>query len=514
MKTIKYTKSLKNIQMYCKNALILASFILLNCCKSDKSIYNVSISWEKVITKSKTSLSIQVCPEPPMRRGHPASKNIYNALRDIKINYARLQPWYPFPRLSVAELEPPKESKTYWDFSVIDPIVLDFFEASEGRPVMVDFSTIPQWMIKTDKPVPYPADPNEICWSYSPGNELRDTTMKELVDYYHRLVSWYTKGGFTDEFGKFHRSGYNFKIDYWEVLNENDQDTQHLFSPQQLTKIYDAIVSDLQKLNPDMKFSALALAFPQKGAPYFEYFLNSKNHKPGIPLDMFSYHTYIASDGNKWEDGAKLEKLQNLYFGKADDFMKTVKNIDSLKQRVSPDIKTYINELGILPPGDPSDPNLVIPDYYWVLSSAVFAYLYPQFVKAGIDIVAIAELVDYPGQFAGTTLVDWNTGKPNARYRGMKLLVDNFGPGDNLIQTQDTPKDFLAQAFTTSDGTRKVLLVNKTNKEISVLVPTAEGAKMDFVDQSSGSNSPGSLELKTNKVRLSDYAVAVITLKK
>ena len=26
--------------------------------------------------------------------------------------------------------------------------------------------------------------------------------MKEVADYYARLLSWYTKGGFTDEFGK------------------------------------------------------------------------------------------------------------------------------------------------------------------------------------------------------------------------------------------------------------------------------------------------------------------------
>ena len=65
----------------------------------------------------------------------------------------------------------------------MDPIVLDFFAASEGRPVMVNFSTIPQWMIKTVKPVSYPSDPIEICWGYSPGKELRNTTLKELVDY-------------------------------------------------------------------------------------------------------------------------------------------------------------------------------------------------------------------------------------------------------------------------------------------------------------------------------------------
>ena len=80
-------------------------------------------------------------------------------------------------------------------------------------------------MFKTDKPVPYPADPNQPVWNYEQGTELRDPSMKEVADYYARLVSWYTQGGFTDEFGKRHESGHHYKIDYWEVLNEVDRRT-------------------------------------------------------------------------------------------------------------------------------------------------------------------------------------------------------------------------------------------------------------------------------------------------
>jgi hypothetical protein len=32
-------------------------------------------------------------------------------------------------------------------------------------------------------------------------------------------------------------------------------------------------------------------------------------------------------------------------------------------------------------------------------------------------------------------MVDWNTGQPNARYWVLKLLRDNFGPGDKLVET-------------------------------------------------------------------------------
>jgi hypothetical protein len=116
--------------------------------------------------------------------------------------------------------------------------------------------------------------------------------------------------------------------------------------------------------------------------------------------------------------------------------------------------------------------------------------------------------------FAGTTIVDWNTGLPNARYWGMKLLRDNFGPGDYLIETKETPDEFLAQAFVTSGGSRKILLVNKTNREIKVTVPDAKDTKMDYVDQSTGSNPPVSIRLNDDRVILSAFSLAVITLKK
>ena len=480
----------------------------------DSIPYKISVDWKSVEAVSKTSLTIQVCPEPPMRRGHPAGKNIYKSLRDMKVNYARLQPWYPYPKLGVAELEPPKDGKTSWDFSVIDPIVIDFIKAAEGRPVMLNFSTIPQWMIKTDTAVAYPKDPNAIAWNYSPGNQFRDTTLKELVDYYHRLISWYTKGGFTDEYGKFHKSGYFFKIDWWEVLNENDQDTQHLFSPEMLTKIYDAVVGDLMKLNPGMKFSALALAFPHTGGPYAEHFLNPKNHQPGIPLDMFSYHNYIMAGGEKWLEGEALNKQYYSYFERMDDFFKVADQLEAIKKRLSPNTKTFISELGTLPIGNPSDAELVIPRIYWHVSSAMFAYAYAGMAKKGIDILAIAELIDYPGQFAGTSILHWNTGLPNPRYQGMKLLQQNFSPGDKLVKTVQTDSVLFSQGFITVKGKRKILLINKSNKIVNALVPAGKGAAMQFVDVNSGSRPASSKILTSATVALQPYTVAVIIFNK
>ena len=460
--------------------------------------------WSQVIGVSKTALSIQVCPEPPMRPGSPIRDRLLESLRDLRADYARLQPWYPYPKLSVAELEPPANGKTSWDFSLIDPWVTDFFKATDGHPVMLNFGTIPQWMFRTPTPVTYPEDPNEIDWNYGGGSELREATLGEVRDYYKRLASWYTKGGFEDEFGRRHESGHQFKVHYWEVLNEVD--LEHNLSPQQYTRIYDAIVPALQELDPQMKFSGLALAIPSAHPEHFQYFLDPKNHKPGVPLDMISYHFYATPEPDELP-----EVQQHTFFAQADRFLATVRYIEAIKKQLSPKTLTYINETGSFTP-DPRSLHPDIPNSYWNLSGSMFAYLYMQLAGMGIDILASGELIDYPGQFPGTTLSDWNTGQPNARYWVLKLLRDNFGPGDRLVETDGSSPFFMAQAFLTQGGSRKILIANKRDRRLEVHIPGAAGARVQYVDQTTGFHPPASTRLTEDNLALAGLAVAVLEL--
>ena len=81
----------------------------------------VNADWGKVTYTSKTVVSMENCVEPPMRRGSPIHDQLFKALRDLHADYARYSPWFPYPKLAVAELEPPRDGKTFWDFSLIDP---------------------------------------------------------------------------------------------------------------------------------------------------------------------------------------------------------------------------------------------------------------------------------------------------------------------------------------------------------------------------------------------------------
>ena len=68
--------------------------------------------------------------------------------------------------------------------------------------------------------------PNAVQWDYAQGKDLRDPTATELADYYARLVSWYTQGGFTDELGRRNDSTFHFHLPWWEVFNEIDAEHQ------------------------------------------------------------------------------------------------------------------------------------------------------------------------------------------------------------------------------------------------------------------------------------------------
>jgi hypothetical protein len=188
-------------------------------CAATPDRAKLTIRWDNVVRISNTSATLQVVPHPEHRRDSPVHDQIWKALRDLHLDYARYSPWYPLPRLSVAELEPPANGKTSWDFSLIDPITIDFLQATAGHPVIVNFGTIPQWMFKTPDRVPYPFDPNEMTIDYGrQGNELRDPSMREVADYFARLMSWYANGGFKDEYGDWHASNHHFSIPYWETL--------------------------------------------------------------------------------------------------------------------------------------------------------------------------------------------------------------------------------------------------------------------------------------------------------
>jgi len=474
----------------------------------------VKIDWNKTILVSKSTPTLQVVTNPMLNPGAPIHDGAFAALKSLGADYVRYVPWLPYPKVAVAELEAPTKEKTSWDFTYIDPVTKDFLAATEGHSTIINFSTIPAWMFKTDKPVEYPKDPDQVFWNYTQGTELVDPTGKQLGDYFGRLVSWYTKGGFTDENGKRHESGYHYTFPYWEVLNEVD--FEHNTTPEDYTKRYDAMVEGIRKVSPDTKFMGLGLAMAGGNPKYYEYFLNPRNHKSGIPLDYISFHFYASPAA-----GEDLNGWQHTFFNQAEGFLTTTRFIISIRDRLSPNTKLDTNELGVILPNDnaeTADTRLTfnrIPERYWNAAGALYGFLFIELSKLGVDVIGESQLVGYPSQFPSVSMINYKTGQPNARYWVLKVLKDNFHPGDKLVATPAGAfgsSDVDIQGFITPQG-KRVLFVNKTNTEKTLkLTSEFQNASSLTVDEGTGDNPPRKGKVEGAELKLAPFAVSVVNL--
>ncbi len=115
-------------------------------------------------------------------------------------------------------------------------------------------------------------------------------------------------------------------------------------------------------------------------------------------------------------------------------------------------------------------------------------------------------------------MVDWNNGEPNARFWVLKLLHDKIEPGDKLVENEPSnpagPNDpyVYSLALVTKSGKHRLLLVNKRDRVFDVSIPDANGAQVDYVDQTTSGNPPATMKLGSDVMRLAGFSVAVVTL--
>ena len=234
---------------------------------------------------------------------------------------------------------------------------------------------------------------------------------------------------------------------------------------------------------------------------------------------MISYHFYAEPD----EDETPYVQ-QFTVFNQADRFLSLIKYVELIRQRLSPQTQTTLNEIGIISADDlvleqPGHISRPIPGSYWNLSAALYAYLYNQISHLGIEAVGMSSGLAYPNTYyPSVTMMDWTTGQPNARYWALKLLIDNSTVGDKQVETtSDLPYGQLyvvTQAYVTPAGQRKILLINKRDRPFEVTINGVKGATEERVDQETRSHPAASGTLDSDKVLLGGLAVSVITLPK
>jgi hypothetical protein len=113
-------------------------------------------------------------------------------------------------------------------------------------------------------------------------------------------------------------------------------------------------------------------------------------------------------------------------------------------------------------------------------------------------------------------MIDYDNGKPNARYWVLKLIKDNFHPGDKLVAEKPAkdgaPSGVMVQGFITPQG-KKVLLVNKTNSEKTVkLSSELQNASSLTVDEKTGDDEPRAGKAGGADLTLAPFAVTVLSV--
>jgi len=469
----------------------------------------LTVDWNKAIATTRTTITLQVVENPPLRSGSSIHDAAWANLAALHTQMTRLALWYPYPRLAVAELTPSTHNKTSWNFSDIDPIVEDFFTATAGRSSVFTMSTIPTWMFQQADPGPVPASPDDAMWNYEDGAALRDPSGQQVADYFASIAGWYTAGGFTDELGQHHTSTHHHPIAWWEVLNEPEY--EHALDIRTYTRLYDRIVAAVHAVSPSTRFVGMSLAEPMNSPAAFEYFLNPANHAPGTPLDAISYHFYAVA-----EPGESDATEPYTFFARADGFLNSVRYIESIRKRLSPHTQTQINEAGCIAADDiaqGSDRTGQLPSpQYWNLCGAVFAYLYAGLAEQGIDVLGDSQLVGYPTQFPSVSLLNWQNGSPNARYRVLELLHQNFAPGDAIMRTGLRSHEIAVAAYLQPNGERTLLLINKTNRPMRLSLIGAQGATEQHVDLSTGAGPALTTHLPSDTISLGGLSVMVVHL--
>ena len=121
-----------------------------------------------------------------------------------------------------------------------------------------------------------------------------------------------------------------------------------------------------------------------------------------------------------------------------------------------------------------------------------------------------SQLVGYHTQYPSVTMIDNANARPNARFRVLELLKENFGLGDQLVHAESGTGDVAVQAFATTHG-RRLLLVNKRDRAQQVTLPAdAQHGRVTMVAPSTGDDPPKEMGAAGAALSLEPFEVAVV----
>ena len=489
--------------------------------QSPNGTAKVTAKWDKVQIVSVTVPTTQILAHKYTLRDSPVHDQLFKALRDLETDYTRLQLWFSVANQAVPELKEPTATATFWDFKYVDPLVEDYYANTKGKHHL-NMGTIPRWMFNVP-PIDMPSDPGASIYRYTDdtrGDLLKDPTGKQFAEYQVRIYQWYTQGGFTDEIGTYHKSGHHYKVDFWDVLNEPDFENR--ISVEQYTKIYDAVTEALHKIDSNLQFFGPEVSGSE--VPWARYFLDAKNHKPGLlPVAWFAFHNYAEAqdDPATWQAKYFTDPPKGPTDGvSAQGLAQRAQEVLRIRDELSPKTKVIMDEVGTfvnVKAGEEAcradEPYSAYRPLYWNANGANWAYSFVTAQRLGLPLISMSQMIGYPTQCPSISMFDKDTARPNAHYWVLHLISHNFGPGDKLVATQSTSPDVEAQASSTPSG-RKLFLINTSNAQITVNLSQAfagDNLWSQLVDEASGEQPPREERVTNSEVTLAPFAVGVIS---
>ena len=418
----------------------------------------VSVAWGNVTARSHATATVHTPNSYAWQRTDPRTGNsnpmhdvLYSRLAALgtdHIRYMQAQDGNGLCNLSAyPEPFPPDHAakRTSWDMAGIDAFVSDFCAATKGgdcSETIVFIGPLPPWFFH-----PTPTSP-AVCNatdSHSCTGPLIDPTGRQAGEYYSRIVSWFTKGFLIDEMGTKIAGGHHFKFTYWEVLNEpNLYAHYNLVQPSMVaeyTTIYDGITSVMHRDHPTLQYAAMCWAgIPDNGL--IQYFMNESNHDAAAPWPpaFVTFHIYDGPGAMGSPVG-----LSPAIVAAAQEVVEFVATSSGGRTR------SFVDEMGIFGCA-PINYTTVLDDQpnrfaFHNPRAAWFAAAYGQLASIGVDAMGSSQFFGYDGitgqannwphgggattqgywYYPCLSALDWTTGKPNARYYAVQMLVAELG---------------------------------------------------------------------------------------
>ena len=147
------------------HAIVLATG--LGCFISHSSLFaqgsthtDLKIDWSKTAFESKSTPTLQVVVNPMLLRGSKMYCGSFAALKNVGGGVCPLCTLAALSKAGRCWIRTTHERRDLVRVKIHRSGAGRFRESDGGHSVVMNFSTMPAWLWKTDKPVYYPEDPN------------------------------------------------------------------------------------------------------------------------------------------------------------------------------------------------------------------------------------------------------------------------------------------------------------------------------------------------------------------